>query len=252
MKERPILFSGPMVRALLAGTKTQTRRAVKFPHQNSLGVWEPTTVGGPGLYLDKACTKPANVPERAAMWHTRTADVVGCPYGAPGDRLWVRENGWERPERTPRMMREGADTWAPYYYDADPWGEQDHADFKAWGFKRRPSIHMPRWASRLTLEVTGIRVERLQAISVADAVAEGVEPIESEREDRDWSICPRCGGTLLYTAFHGETLGAMPDTDCYECDTAVKRYRHLWEHINGAGSWAASPWVWVVEFRRAA
>ncbi len=143
------------------------------------------------------------------------------PYGLPGDRLWVRENGWERPERTAKMMREGADTWKPYYFDADGLSWQDLEDFKAWRFKRRPSIHMPRWASRITLEIIGVRAERLQDISEADALAEGI---------------------TLHPDHHNK-----PRDNIYG---PVQTYRDLWESINGPGSWEANPWVWVVEFKR--
>ncbi len=186
MTERPILFSGPMVRAILAGTKTQTRRVVKMQDG-----------------------------EQIARLHFKPS---ACPYGAPGDRLWVRENGWQRPERTPRMMREGADTWEPYYFDADI-DEQDHAEFKEWGFKRRPSIHMPRRFCRLVLEVTGVRVERLQAITEVDARAEGAEPLRAGQD---------AAGVLK---------------------THRTGFVHLWQSING--TWLENPWVWVVEFRRA-
>ena len=113
---------------------------------------------------------------------------------------------------------------------------------------------MPRWASRITLEITGVRVERLQDISEADAKAEGCERLYDDepghvyRDEPDWKICPQCGGTRLYTAFNPMTGGALPDTDCLQCDTYVKRYMHLWESINGQGSWDANPWVWVISF----
>ena len=194
MKERPLLFTGPMVRALLDGSKTQTRRVVKAKHLP----WLKNSLTN---FLD-------------GKWNQRPV-----PYGSPGDRLWVRENGWERPERTAKMMREGADTWAPYYFDADGLSEQESTDFKAWGFKRRPSIHMPRWGSRLTLEITGVRVERLQDISEADAEAEGIDFIRR-----------------------------APDVD--ETLTAKEFYEALWESIHGAGSWGLNPWVWVVEFEK--
>jgi hypothetical protein len=109
---------------------------------------------------------------------------------------------------------------------------------------------MPRWASRITLEITGVRVERLNDCSEVDAMAEGVEPPETEREDHDWSICPACGGTGLHGSL-GDNLGYR-EVDCTDCDTHAKRYRHLWNAINGPGSWDANPWVWVVEFRRLA
>ena len=212
MKERPILFSAPMVRALLAGTKTQTRRLVKFPRtrdsfvleDHGSGWWPYQSDDGESSLCDDGMERP-----------------YSSPYGMPGDRLWVKETGWQRPERTPKMMREGADTWAPYYFDADGLDEQDHADFKAWGFKRRPSIFMPRECSRITLEVTGVRVERLNDISEVDAREEG------------------CGFLLAaYEQWDG-------DPDLYR-----KLYRVLWEQINGPNSWALNPWVWVVEFKR--
>jgi len=197
MKERPILFSGAMVRALLAGTKTQTRRvANKMVQHPDLG----------NLYTPGALVlehEPHHVIDRS------------CPYGAPGDRLWVRESGWERPERTPKMMREGADTWAPYYYAAD--GE-DGDQLREWGFKVRPSIHMPRWACRIVLEIVSVRVERLNDIRGNDCIAEGAW----REEDK--------------------ALGRSSE--------AIKAFSTLWESINGAGSWAANPWVWVIEFKR--
>lgn len=212
MKERPILFSAPMVRALLDGRKTQTRRAVKISHRT------------PGLAACLMPTDPARVrPDLAAEL---------CPYGHPGDRLWVRESGWERSERTAKMMREGADTWPRFAYAADDWSDQDRADFKAWGFKARPSIHMPRWASRITLEITGVRVERLQEIIDADAEAEGIER----------TVCG--DGWRRYADQASELVGIPP------CETPRESYRSLWESINGLSSWHPNPWVWVVEFRR--
>ena len=180
MKERPILFSGPMVRALLAGTKTQTRRVVKKL---------PITLNRETNSLEVDGENIAN---------GRFAKLVACPYGQPGDRLWVRET-FGHFERN--------DNFTPgceVFYRAD--GEC--LEIKPW----RPSIHMPRWASRITLEITSVRVERLQDISEADAIAEGV-----------------------YTD---------PARSAYDA------YAQLWDEINGPGSWAANPWVWVLELRR--
>lgn len=211
MKERPILFSAPMVRAILDGRKTQTRRIVNLRDL----AWMDEHQG---------LREPCNA-ER-------------CPYGQPGDRLWVRESGWERPERTSQMMREGADTWAPYYYAAD--GE-DGEQLRAWGFKVRPSIHMPRWASRITLEITSVRVERLNDISPDDAIEEGLKAITKDGKTVKYGIPDHDGrpGTDDI-GWPWQELRISP----------VDAFRHLWESINGAGSWAANPWVWVVEFKR--
>lgn len=216
MGEKPILFSAPMVRALLSGTKTQTRRVVK-----------PGRLGPGGLPSHQPTPDWNAAFYGPGMWSDGADFAAYCPYGQPGDRLWVRENGWERPVRTPKMMREGADTWAPYAYDADaPFGAGPANDaYRELGWKRRPSIHMPRWASRITLEITGVRVERLQAISEADAMAEGIETEGDEWRDY-----------------------LMPHTQC--CLTPRASYRTLWESINGAGSWDENPWVWCVSFKR--
>lgn len=168
--ERPILFSGEMVRAILAGTKTQTRR--EFKARNG-GVW-PRLNDRPGMQQI----------------------LRNCPYGQPGDRLWVREAHFDA-----TRLNEGC-----VLYRAD-----DGASRFGW----TPSIHMPRWACRIVLEIVSIRIEQLQSISHEDACAEG---IESQR-----------GGAAA----------------------CIQRYQDLWESINGAGSWDANPWVWVVEFKRA-
>jgi hypothetical protein len=207
MADRPILFSAPMVRALLAGTKTQTRRIIK-PQPVPAAEASGGTIYG-HLYANDW------------IWPTDGGYIVSNKPGGPdryaerlankrGDRLWVKENGWQRPERTAQMMRDGADTWAPYFFDADL-DAQDHADFKAWGFKRRPSIHMPRVHSRLTLHVTDVRVERLNDISPDDAAEEG-------------AVCDMSARTF------------------------VDHYRNIWERINGAGSWAKNPWVAAYTF----
>jgi hypothetical protein len=206
VKERPILFSGPMVRALLDGSKTQTRRIVKLPHNNRLGVWEPTKFGGP----EGGRTAAGDiVPEQGAIWHTRTGDCLSCSHGQPGDRLWVRETfahmyrGNAAPE-----TRHAEDV----VYRADGFTPDEYV-YGSW----KPSIHMPRWASRITLEVTGVRVERLQDISEADVTAEG------------WT--------------GGSDPSEMPPLDWYG---------RLWDGLNAARGygWDANPWVWVVEFKR--
>ena len=173
VKERPILFSGAMVRAILEGRKTQTRRVVK-----------PTS--GPHSIEKTICT-PGSL---AAFIRHR------CPYGQPGDRLWVREAWWKRPDGSISYRADGN-------------------DFVAGGRPRySPSIHMPRWASRITLRLTDVRVERVQDISVSDCIAEGL---------------------------------GYPTDDRY---AAVDNFKPLWDSINAARGygWDANPWVWVLVF----
>lgn len=219
MKERPILFSAPMVRAILSGQKTLTRRAYKVGNG---GVWP-------------------NLNDRPGMQQA----TRNCPYGQPRDRLWVREtwgvvsHTWDKdgnmvswpPDRSATAIRE-MPFGGGYYnghviYAADgphEWAGDDDGSGEprsAW----HPSIHMPRAASRITLEVTGVRVERLQDISEADAIAEGIEKHTTGlwlpcREEGKANIDPRLA------------------------------YRDLWESINGPGSWDKNPWVWAIAFQR--
>ncbi|QUN29515.1 hypothetical protein KB879_06085 [Cupriavidus sp. KK10] len=228
MKERPILFSGAMVRAILAGQKTQTRRAVKLPHSNPLGAWEPTTFGGPngGRTADGR-----TIPLQGGIWHTRTGDSPASPYGQPGDRLWVRET-WQHSNHP--LGPYDSDCLAFYRADYldDPLGPD--LEHSADGIRRqwRPSIHMPRSACRLVLEITGVRVERLHDISEADAKAEGITPREVRQMWLFGASAEECAATYRRAA--------------------VEPFHELWEQINGADAWNANPWVWVVEFRRVA
>lgn len=213
MTDRPILFSAPMVKALLAGTKTQTRRTAGVPaiEETPSGVWHVHNRHGGEFF-------PTYSHAAQSAW--------GYLPIEPGDRLWVKENGWERPERTEQMMRDGADTWEPYYFDADL-DEQDHRDLKSWGFKRRPSIHMRRVFSRITLHVTDARVQRLQDISEADAKAEGAQFHEPKNH---------------------LSHGGWSHDEWYVSETAKGSYQGLWDRINGEGSWAKNPFVAAYTF----
>lgn len=211
MAERPILFSGAMVRAILDGRKTQTRRVVKPqpPHWQDLMMMSP-------------------------------------PYGQSGDRLWVRETwrpgSWRDDGRvaidyaasreltnTPWLYPDNFEDLWPKWTDEllragsvpDANGIHHWAPGQA-PLRWRPSIHMPRWACRILLEITDVRVELLKAISRADATAEGAH-----------------GG-------HGSIPGYGYNS------TPIEHFQHIWETINGVGSWDANPWVWVIEFRRVA
>jgi hypothetical protein len=235
MKERQIPFSGEMVRAILDGRKTQTRRVVRLPHNNPLGAWEPMTLGGP----NGGRTKDGHtIPFQGGIWHTRTGDCLMSPHGQPGDRLWVRE-AWRTTSnfdehsgsRIAEMCLDAGykKPWAPIQYEADGhrvnWEHTStppHDDEPIPG-RYRHGRFMPRWASRVTLEVTGVRVERLDDISESDARAEGVT-IEDCHMNR------YCAGEHR--------------------PPSIRTFRDLWESINGDGSWNENPWVWVVEFRR--
>ena len=205
MAERPILFGAPMVRAILAGKKTQTRRVVKFPR-----------------FAVAECVEPLDgYPGEWTWFHEgeRMASIE-CPYGEPGDTLLVREQ-FAMPRRVTNGGRE-----SQLVPDHDVGGVHYLADGEApAGYRSRPSIHMPRWASRLTLLVKSVRVERLQEISKEDVIAEGVNvAIAAERTGIPWSSIP----------------------------TLHDAWRLCWDSINGARApWASNPWVWVVEFERA-
>lgn len=206
--ERPILFSAEMVRAILDGTKTQTRRVVKVEH------------AGCGQHVHPAVTA---ITHREDGWFgfdsteklkeqyitTFPFYTIRCPYGVPGDRLWVRETFQRSDLCAKHEILDRNNVW---YLATD----EKPLHIHGW----RPSIFMPRWASRITLEVVSVRVERVQEISAADARAEGI------RQPKDWET---------WSDQHG-----------------ILEYRNLWNSINakrGFG-WDKNPWVWVIEFRR--
>jgi len=210
MKERPILFSGTMVNAILDGRKTQTRRIVKNVEGNS---WK---------LLDSYESKWFN-PNRGDLWvfsewisessKGQAIQRFKCPYGKVGDQLWVRETHAIQPVRS---ILGAVDE---VYYKASC--KPKHLEkVKKW----RPSIHMPRWASRIQLEITDIRVERLNDISEQDAKCEGVEKLPIGWRD-----------------YKNPNL---PFSD------AISSFITLWRSINGEDSWRQNPWVWVVEFKR--
>ena len=206
-RERPILFQGDMVRAILSGSKTQTRRVVKLKGWHTI---EERDDGKqwPWMY---------DSDRDADYW-------LPCPYGKPGDRLWVREafSGCHEydVEKFPPSAWFRLD---PLWYWAD--GNPTSGDWT----RPKPSIHMPRWASRITLEITEVRVERLNSISDEDAQAEGTP-------------CYVCGGPM-----DGRS---EDDCHCFHSKAKASDYRDLWERINGSGSWEENPWVWCVSFRR--
>ncbi|MGO0720039.1 morphogenetic protein [Klebsiella pneumoniae] len=229
MTERGMIFNAEMVRAILDGRKTQTRRIMKIQPEHS------------GLGLRRVIDSKNGSDDGKYFWSL--SDACGlkirsksftCPFGSVGDRIWVRETfqgplfdydlmdsyckdptPFEKPEF---CVYKADGVPAPEFYDAD---DELHC---CW----RPSIHMPRWASRILLEITNVRVERLNAISEEDAAAEGVPPAGS--------LLPDYPGTFL--------------TPKGDFATAKVAFQRLWESIYGAENWQANPWVWVIEFKR--
>lgn len=216
MKERPILFNAAMVRAIIEGKKTQTRRVVKPRKDLSFGcLLQPHELAG----------------------EVNAGDYMNCPYGKPGDRLWVRETwcGQLDSHTSQLIYNEDGNTYKCLYRadgehvvldDGDGFTKhnKDGSEASPW----KPSIHMPRDCSRINLEITGVRVERLNDISDADAEAEGLSKFPHK----------------------GDFAYAWKDGDKHGHATATGAYRNLWEEINGPGSWDANPWVWVVEFKQ--
>jgi hypothetical protein len=247
MIDHPIIFSAPMVQALLAGRKTMTRRILNLPkktfsggpiyERKDMGGWEPTTSGGGGCFTIGKNGERIPAPERIAIWHKTTGVCMETPI-QPGDRLWVREN-WRTfvslDDVKPR------DLWAPgcgrgggVRFEADAGGlsitkDGEHfygvRDTDAPFGKQRPSIFLPRWASRLTLIVQSVKVERLQDISEADADAEGFA-----------GDFPH----VLFPELFPDKAGALTIPECFG---------RLWNSINGPDAWAANPWVAAIGFR---
>lgn len=235
VKERPILFSGEMVRAILEGRKTQTRREIKP---------QPKVIHA--LHTNASITT-----ERIF----RKGDQrIHCPYGQPGDRLWVREAftlesdedagnlAFKPVDGRPIKHVEGNDFYGshnliPHYKATDPEPslccESDtcrQCENNGEGPHWKPSIHMPRWASRLTLEITNVKVERLNDISEEDALAEGC--FKGPASGR------------VFNSFIEMRLSGDQWRNCRDW------FADLWESINGTGSWEKNPWVWVIEFKR--
>ncbi|EMO8770724.1 morphogenetic protein [Klebsiella variicola] len=212
MKERGMIFNGEMVRAILDGRKTQTRRPMKFPvHDKNLG-----------------CELAGN--ELAG--ELSAGNYLNSEFGKPGDRIWVRETFQgplfdfdlmdsyckdSTPFEKPEFCVYKADGIpAPEFYDAD---DELHCRW-------RPSIHMPRWASRILLEITNVRVERLNSMHDVDAMREGIQN--------------------LTTCSHSDF--GIPGV--VNAQHPVRAFQLLWESIYGTDSWHANPWVWVIEFKR--
>lgn len=251
MSEKPILYSGEMVRAILDGRKTQTRRVIKNP---------------PWLKMDDKSFYAG-----IALGVSEGMEFENCPYGRPGDRLWVREawrpGAWRddgriaidykaSPELTNTPWVTIPDDFDGKTFD-DLWLEwtdellnagsiPDDEGYHHWEAGRsplrwRPSIFMPRWASRITLQVTAVRVERVQDISEEDAIAEGL--------DREWcsEFVPETGMDVS-----GFDYRDYSDPSGITWTSPLESFKTLWDSINAKRgySWDSNPWVWVVEFEQ--
>lgn len=255
-RERPILFSGPMVRAILDGRKTQTRRMLdpQPPPAEAVRALCGTDFG---LHAGRDGAVRVTGPVWAVREALGTEPTWRGRFGGPGDRLWVRET-WAL------TSRDGSTCSIAYAARLPPGKTLSDTDggvdireapaaftMEPNPVRWRPSIHMPRWASRLTLEVVSVRVERLHAITEEDAKAEGAFFTDYGRRClRDWKGPGPCPAP---DAHHRLRSGwaVEPTTSHEQClDSARMAFANLWERINGAESWDANPWVRVVEFRR--
>jgi len=263
MRERPIIMGADSVRAILDGRKTQTRRVIN-PHKYNIAGWDM-----PRTKEDMEYGYPF-----AENGDGDFVSVVDwCPYGRVGDRLWVRETwgvvshtfdenenicDWKpnRPATPIQELKFGTGYYDGYViYEADggfEWNAGDDCSIETKSYWKS-SMFMPRRASRITLEITDIRVERVQDISEEDALAEGVI---SDDEYAYWAgednlfPCPRCEGYQVHNAF-GHDYG-ITEVDCTYCDTQKKRYRIVWDSLNAKRGypWESNPWVWVISFKR--
>lgn len=242
MKERPILFNAPMVKAILEGRKTQTRRimrrqpdAVEYFKRG-----EPTTDTDAKNAILRCYNNPKGFKNCNSGWFGDATYKTPFSEFNVGDHLWVRETFMDM-SGTGVEHRDSKGKLQKYAYATDcPQGSYSDDVRKDYGLKWKPSIHMPRSASRILLEITKIRVERLNEISEEDAKAEGIEPIIIQ----DNVACD--GG---WTRDDRHMWKGYKDKERAYRDTAKDSFMSLWQEIYGVDSWVANPWVWVVEFK---
>lgn len=218
-----MIFNAEMVRAILDGRKTQTRRLMKiqpkpcnhsnWPEHSPITQWKSDSTG----WYCGVCANGISID------HRQRAKAIVCPFGAIGDRIWVRETWAEAGAGAPdlQLYRANYPEHVPSHYENVPPAED---------IRWTPSIHMPRWASRILLEITDVRVERLNSISEEDCWAEGIEAVDGLFENT-------------------EIIDMALKIGCCVEDSKPM-FALLWQSIYGADSWQANPWVWVIEFKR--
>lgn len=235
--DRPIIFKAPMIRAILDGQKTQTRRIMKpQPYQSGIEC--------------KATNMGAGTWRLGALAHAGIGDDWKCPYGVPGEQLWVREThcfetnfnldvDYDPPFNDGRpIKRDSAPEWGEWwtqchYRATDPTPDLAYDDVEGPHCRWRSSTTMPKWAARIWLEITSVRVERVQDISKHDCFSEGVT--EEKLLGRQVYPCPK-------------GPHAMGDHALAPCPE--RAFAAIWDDINGSGAWDRNDWVWVIEFRR--
>lgn len=225
IKERPILFQTEMVKAILEGRKTQTRRIKGFTNQNP-DEWEVQLIKG-------APVSKSDCPQYAVYFkhklYPNQTGAIQCPYGQPGDLLWVRE-AWNEAGRFESDFYANSEVNAYRTKDAYFFPNWKQLDTSHWNWdkiKWKPSIHMPKDAARIWLMIEDIRVERVQEISEEDAIAEGI-------------LCCETYGEIAWKRYDGDyTVTSKPKISFWS----------LWASINGEESWNSNPWVWVIQFR---
>lgn len=226
VKEKPILMSAPMVLALLDGRKTMTRRLAKIP----------------GICNTKIVRYELEAGSVAFYTKSHASRVV-CPPYEVGDRLWVRESlqRYNREQPTIQYVADMTPVVAPH-------GMQRHANGAAlWHWKRKslPSIHCPRWASRITLEISEVRVEQVRDISTDDILAEGIQCTVSG----DGHPLIRVTGKCPPSHYH-RSIDLMNGERLTHEELLRAHWASAWDSINGSGSWDSNPWVWVISFKR--
>lgn len=231
-KERPILFNGAMIRSILSEQKTVTRRPVKGAQIPSRSKSDSPDHQWIAVVQDHPRWGFAAFGATEEECAAELAMYGGCPYGRRGDRLWVRE-AWAADSQVDSIAPRDLSQGEPIWYPADGSVRQTGCSMVSRG-RSRPSIHMPRWASRILLEITDVRVERLQDISEQQAMAEGIIGVPFRPDDG----FPICTGYMV-----GPDDGRTVLTP-----TAAEAFAELWNSTGG--DWSANPWVWVVEFKR--